>query len=83
MKQQLSKTELTKVRWHDLTSEQKTAVVVAASIELTMAVTAWVNLARRPSDQVRGPKALWAGIIAINGVGPIAYFIAGRRRRPQ
>jgi hypothetical protein len=29
---------------------------------------------------VHGPKVLWALVIAVNVVGPLAYFRFGRRR---
>ena len=66
--------------WNDLSTQQKTGSIVAASVQLTLAAIAWVNLARRPAEQVRGPKPLWAVIIAVNFIGPISYFIFGRRR---
>jgi hypothetical protein len=47
-------------------------------IELALLVTALVDLIRRA--QTRGPKWLWAiVIIVINFIGPIAYFIFGRK----
>ena len=66
-------------RWSDLTEGQRTAVLVAASVQVCLATTAWVDLSRRSAEQVRGPKPLWAPAIAVNFVGPIAYFLAGRR----
>ena len=71
---------MTRKRWSDLTDAQKTAVLVAASVQLSLAATAWVDLARRPPELVRGPKAAWALGIAVNFVGPLAYFTVGRRR---
>jgi hypothetical protein len=44
-----------------------------------LAAAAWTDLARRPAAQVNGPKALWAGVISVNFVGPVAYFLRGRR----
>lgn len=67
-------------RWSDLSDGQKTAILVAASVQISLAATAWVDLARRPADLVRGPKPMWALGIAVNFVGPIAYFALGRRR---
>ena len=67
-------------RWRDLSPRQQTAILVAASVQLSLAATAWVDLARRPAALVRGPKPLWAAAIAVNVAGPIAYFVAGRRR---
>ena len=70
-------------RWSDLSDRDKTAVLVLASVQLSLAATAWVDLARRPADLVRGPKPAWALGIAVNFVGPIAYFTLGRRRSPS
>lgn len=67
-------------RWADLTDRQKTLILVAASVQLSLAATAWTDLARRPADQVRGSKAAWAAAIALNFVGPVAYFARGRRQ---
>lgn len=69
-----------KRQWKDLTPRQQTATLVAASVQLSLAATAWADLARRPANRVNGPKGLWAGIIGVNFLGPIAYFIWGRRR---
>lgn len=65
--------------WNDLTPRQQTAVLVLASIQMSLAATAWTDLARRPAGSVNGSKPRWALIIAINFVGPIAYFRWGRR----
>ncbi|WP_461023748.1 PLD nuclease N-terminal domain-containing protein [Thalassiella azotivora] len=65
-----------------MTSRQRTAALVAFSVQLSLALTAWVDLARRPRDEVNGSKLKWAAVIGINWVGPIAYFVKGRRRSP-
>lgn len=67
-------------RWADLTDRQRTAVLVAASVQLSLAATAWTDLARRPAEQVNGRKWLWALVIGLNFVGPLAYFRWGVRR---
>jgi bacteriorhodopsin len=68
-----------KRRWSDLTDRQKTALLVAASVQLSLAATAWVDLSAA-REQVNGSKAAWAAAIAVNFVGPIAYFTLGVRR---
>ncbi|OMQ13813.1 hypothetical protein A7K94_0220960, partial [Modestobacter sp. VKM Ac-2676] len=65
-------------RWADLTPGQQTAVLVAASGQLSLAATAWADLATRPADQVNGPKSRWALIIAVSWIGPLAWFRWGR-----
>jgi hypothetical protein len=68
-------------RWQDLTPAQQTAVWILGSVQLSLAATAWADLAKRPADQVNGSKARWAAIIAINWLGPLAWFRWGRRPR--
>lgn len=67
-------------KWSQLSDGEKTGVLVVGSIQIALAATAWIDLARRPAEQVRGPKPAWAAAIAINFVGPVAYFTFGRRR---
>lgn len=67
-------------KWQELSSGQRAAVLTLASVQVSLAATAWTDLARRPADQVKGSKAKWAAVIAINVVGPVLYFTKGRRR---
>ena len=67
-------------RWKDLSPGRKAAIAVTATAQLGLAGAAWCDLARRPADQVRGPKWRWALVIGVNWIGPIAYFVRGRRR---
>lgn len=66
--------------WATLSDRQQTALLVLASVQLSLAATAWADLATRPANQVRGSKQVWAAIIAINFLGPAAYFIWGWQR---
>ncbi|WP_253905891.1 PLDc N-terminal domain-containing protein [Arthrobacter sp. H5] len=60
--------------------KQQTAVLALASVQLSLAATAWTDLANRPEAQVNGRKSLWAVAIAVNFLGPILYFLRGIRR---
>lgn len=66
-------------RWKDLTPRQQAALLVSASLQLSTAATAWADLATRSPERVNGPKPLWAAVIAVNWVGPVLYFMRGRR----
>ncbi len=68
-------------RWQELSDAQKGAVIVAGVAQAALATAAWVDLARRPAELVRGPKPAWAVLIAVNFIGPIGYFAIGRRPR--
>ncbi len=71
---------MTRKAWSDLTKAQQTWVIVGASVQLALAATAWADLARRDAREVNGSKGKWAAVIALNYVGPAAYFLKGRRR---
>lgn len=69
-----------KKQWTDLSAPQRATVVGLGSVQLALAVAAWADLATRPAAEVNGRKGVWALVIAVNWVGPIAYFVRGRRR---
>jgi hypothetical protein len=71
--------DMARRQWADLTNRQRAVVLTLASIQLSLAATAWADLAARAADQVNGRKAVWAAIIAVNFVGPLSYFRWGRR----
>jgi hypothetical protein len=66
-------------RWSELSQRQQSALLVAASVQLALAATAWADLGARPAALVNGRKAMWAAIIGVNFLGSIAYFAWGRR----
>ena len=67
-------------RWSDITPQQKSRAITSVIIQFALAAAAWTDLAKRPADDVNGPKPMWAAIILVNFVGPLAYFAFGRRR---
>jgi hypothetical protein len=60
-------------------------ISIAGAFEGVLTVAVLIDLARRPSGEVRRSKARWAAAITlINSLGaaPIAYFAYGRLKRP-
>lgn len=66
-------------RWDELPPRQKVLLLLLVSAQVSLAVSAWTDLAKRPAHQVKGPKRAWAAVIAVNFVGPLLYFWRGRR----
>jgi hypothetical protein len=68
--------------WRELTPRQRRGMMVRGGLQLGLLSAALIDLRRRPASHIRGPKALWAAISFANylGVGPITYFLLGRRR---
>ena len=73
-------------RWSDLSERTRKLIIVIAVAESILKGAALIDLKRRPSNLVRGPKWLWAPVIAVvnsAGVVPISYFVFGRRHPPS
>jgi hypothetical protein len=66
-------------KWLDLSPRQRALLGAAAAAELTLKITALVDIQRRPAERIRGPKALWRAALAVNLLGPVSYFAFGRR----
>jgi hypothetical protein len=56
-------------------------IVVAGTIDGVLKIAAWIDLARRLANEVRGSKTAWVAASLINSFGavPIAYVAWGRR----
>ncbi|MBD8608738.1 PLDc N-terminal domain-containing protein [Aeromicrobium sp. CFBP 8757] len=67
-------------KWSDLPVNQRRAISVVGAVEAALTAAALRDLARRPSPQVRGPKAVWALALFVQPIGPLVYFAAGRRQ---
>jgi hypothetical protein len=67
-----------KKSWSDLTPFQRRLVVVGGAVEAVLTTVAARDLARRPADEVRGPKPAWAAAFIVQPVGPLAYLAVGR-----
>jgi Phospholipase_D-nuclease N-terminal len=67
-------------QWARLSERQRTLLVGAAAAELSLKIAALVDIARRPADQIRGPKLAWRAAMAVNLLGPLSYFLFGRKR---
>jgi hypothetical protein len=73
-------------RWSDLSPRTRRFIAAASAMEGVLKIAAVIDLARRPSIEVRGSKRLWAAAITlINSFGalPIVYFAWGRRKAPK
>ena len=68
-------------RWSDLSDTNKTILRLGAFVQIGLLIAALNDIRRRPAEQIRGNKLLWAAAAFFNFVGPISYFVFGRKRR--
>ena len=69
-----------KRNWRELSPLQKAVLLVAGIVEVLLLLAALFDLRRRPAEQIRGNKRIWTLAAFFNYVGPIAYFLVGRKR---
>lgn len=68
------------MKWADLDNRERGAIIGLGAAQLLFIGAALRDLRRRPSAEIRGSKRLWTPLVFLNFVGPIAYFLFGRRR---
>ncbi len=66
----------------DLTTWQWTLLGVLATIQLSLLIAGLVSVLRTPADRLTAPKPVWILICFVQIVGPIVYFVAGRKPAP-
>jgi hypothetical protein len=70
------------VPWKDWSTARKALTIAQSVIQLTLLVAALADLSRRSKDEINGDKRRWYGIVFIAYVGPIIYFLYGRKKLP-
>lgn len=66
----------------ELSDGKRRLLVAGAALDVALRAWALADLANRPSEQVKGPKAGWAVALAVvNSVGllPAVYLLWGRQ----
>jgi len=68
--------------WSELTARDKAPLVVRGIVQFALLVAALADIHRRPAEEINGSKWLWRAVAFANfmGIGPIAYFLFGRKR---
>jgi hypothetical protein len=67
--------------WKDLTDAQKRGIVLLGVLQLALLAAALIDIRRTSAEEINGSKQLWTAVVFINGIGPIAYFVFGRKRQ--
>jgi hypothetical protein len=71
-------------QWQDYLPAKKTRIAVQGMAQgiaqLVLVIWAVRDLRRRPDSEINGHKKLWMLAAFAPPIGPIAYFLFGRRR---
>ena len=72
-------------RWQDLSPATKTRItvqgIVQGLINLLLLIWAVRDLRHRSESEINGNKKVWMVVALATPIGPIAYFLFGRKRR--
>ena len=67
-------------KWKDLSPRKKRGILLSGTVQIGLLVAALLDIYRRPGEEIRGSKRLWTLAAFVNFVGPISYFLFGRKR---
>ena len=69
-----------KKTWKEMSPSSKAGTIIVAIVQLALLVAAQRDISQRPAALINGPKGAWRAASFINFVGPMGYFIFGRKR---
>jgi hypothetical protein len=69
-----------KRKFRDQPLGKRIAIVVLGTFQVGLSIATLVDLHRRTPEQVNGSKRWWRLAAFTNTVGPVAYFVFGRKR---
>lgn len=66
-------------KWKDLSPLHKNLIIIGVCIQIVLLTAALIDISRRKKEEIRGSKIWWALGSFVDIVGPIVYFIFGRK----
>jgi hypothetical protein len=70
----------TKKHWREMTTTQRAGALLTSLMQCGLLVAALADIRRRPASEINGSKRRWVAAAFINYIGPVAYFVFGRKR---
>jgi hypothetical protein len=67
-------------RWKDFSMKEKVGITMLSIVQFGLLVAALTDIVLRPADKIKGKKWMWAAVSFINFIGPLAYFLLGRKK---
>ncbi|MFP5310957.1 MAG: PLDc N-terminal domain-containing protein [Actinomycetes bacterium] len=69
-----------KKTWKEMSTSGKVGTILTAIAQVSLLIAAQRDISHRPAEQINGPKAAWRAASFVNFIGPMGYFIFGRKR---
>ena len=74
-----NRTARQKKTWTEMSPGAKIGTLVTGLVQVSLLVAAQRDISRRPAELINGPKAAWRAASFVNFIGPMGYFIFGRK----
>jgi hypothetical protein len=69
-----------RLRWNEMKPAQKGGAIILGMLQFSLLAAALWDLRHRPAAEVNGDKRLWTAFAFVNFIGPITYFVFGRKK---
>jgi hypothetical protein len=69
-----------KKRWSEMSRGQQAATALTSLVQFTLLAAALWDIAHRADTGIKGSKKAWTAAAFVSFVGPITYFVFGRKR---
>lgn len=69
--------------WKEMSPVARGRMVFMGILQVALLIAALRDLRQRPAEAINGNKRLWTAVVFINFIGPIAYFVFGRKRSTE
>lgn len=69
-----------KKTWKEMSPAARAGFVTIGIGQVALMLAAQRDISRRPAAQINGPKAAWRVAALIYFIGPMGYFVLGRKR---
>lgn len=69
-----------KKTWKEMPPSAKAGTILVGIVQISLLVAAQRDISKRPAALINGPKAAWRAASFINFIGPMGYFIFGRKK---
>jgi hypothetical protein len=72
-----------KRKWGDFSARQQRGMQLLGLVQVALLVSALWDIWHSSPDDINGDRRVWTAVSFVNIVGPLAYFIVGRKGREK
>ena len=71
---------MAKKSWSELSKRQKQGLIALSIVQIGLLIAALWDIKNRDDNEIKGSKKMWTALSFIDIIGPLSYFLIGRKR---